>query len=124
MTGPQGPLDQVRNEIMRVMGPEIEARFVQLTPIIARALNHNVPLDEVRIPPPAAKVPAKTAASRTAVQGIVALGLSTVLGFVADTIGGPDFDLLDGGDWKTLGYGAGVAGIMAVLAFGQRKIGR
>lgn len=124
MTAPQGPLDQVRNEIMRVMGPEIDARFEQLTPIIARALNRNVPLDEVRIPPPAATVPAKTAAARTALQAAIALPLSAVLGFVADTIGGPDFDLLDGGDWKTLGYGAGVAGIMAVLAFGQRKIGR
>lgn len=121
MTAPQGPLDQVRNEIMRRLGPEIDARFEQLTPILIKALNRDVPLDTVPDPPVVAPV---TAASRTAVQGVVALGLSTVLGFVADTIGGPDFDLLDGGDWKTLGYGAGVAGIMAVLAFGQRKIGR
>lgn len=122
MTAPKGPIDLVRDEIMRVMGPEIEARFVQLTPIIARALNRDEPIDSVRIPPPA--VPARTAAARTALQAAIALPLSAALGFVADTIGGPDFDLLDGGDWKTLGYGAGVAGIMAVLAFGQRKIGR
>lgn len=124
MTAPQGPLDHVRNEIMRVMGPEIDARFEQLTPIIARALNRNVPLDEVRIPPPPAAVPAKTAASRTALQGFIAVILAAVLGFVADTIGGGEFDLLDLGDWKGLGSGAVVAGIMAVLAFGQRKIGR
>lgn len=121
MTAPQGPLDQVRNEIMRRLGPEIDARFEQLTPILIKALNRDVPLDTVPDPPVVAPA---TAASRTAIQGILALVLSTVIGFVADTIGGPDFDLLDGGDWKTLGYGAGVAGIMAVLAFGQRKIGR
>jgi hypothetical protein len=47
-----------------------------------------------------------------------------VLGFVADAIGGGGVDLLDVDDLKTVGYGAAVAGIMAVLAFGQRKIGR
>ncbi|WP_155288789.1 hypothetical protein [Rhodococcoides fascians] len=124
MTAPQGPLDQVRNEIMRVMGPEIDARFEQLTPIIARALNRNVPLDEVRIPPPVATVPAKTAASRTALQAAIALPLSAVLGYAADVIGGDNFELFDLADWKGLGSGAVVAGIMAVLAFGQRKIGR
>lgn len=121
MTAPKGPIDLVRNEIMRVMGPELDARFEQLTPIIARALNRDEPIDSVRIPPP---VPAKTAASRTAVQGFIAIILAAVLGFVADTIGGGDFDLLDLGDWKGLGSGAVVAAIMAVLAFGQRKIGR
>jgi hypothetical protein len=124
MTGPQGPLDQVRNEIMRVMGPEIDARFEQLTPIIARALNRNVPLEEVRIPPPPATVPAKTAATRTAIQAGIALPLSAVLAYAAETIGGDEFELFDLTDWKGLGSGAVVAGIMAVLAFGARKIGR
>lgn len=121
MTAPQGPLDQVRNEIMRRLGPEIDARFEQLTPILIKALNRDVPLETVPDPPVVAPT---TAASRTAVQGFVALILAAVLGFVADTIGGGNFDLLDLGDWKGLGSGAVVAVIMAVLAFGQRKIGR
>jgi hypothetical protein len=121
MTAPQGPLDLVRNEIMRRLGPMIDAKFEELTPKLLKALNEDAPLESV---PESPVVAPKTAASRTAIQGILALVLSAVLGFVADTIGGPDFDLLDGGDWKTLGYGAGVAGIMAILAFGQRKIGR
>lgn len=121
MTAPQGPLDLVRNEIMRRLGPMIDAKFEELTPKLLKAVNDDLPLSSV---PEAPVVAPRTAASRTAIQGILALVLSAVLGFVADAIGGGGVDLLDVDDLKTVGYGAAVAGIMAVLAFGQRKIGR
>lgn len=121
MTAPKGPLDLVRDEIMRRLGPEIDSRFKQLTPILIKALNRDQPLDTV--PDPPAVTPA-TAAKRTTLQGVVALVLAGVLGFVADTIAGPDFELLELADWKGLASGAVVAGIMTLLAFGQRKIGR
>lgn len=119
-----GPLDLVRTEIMRRLGPEIDARFEQLTPILVKALNRNQPLEEVDIPPATQPVSASTAAKRTAFQGIVTLVLAGVFGFAADTFSGGEFDLLDYGDWKGLGSGAVVAGFMALLAYGQRKLGR
>ncbi|OZF38847.1 hypothetical protein CH296_03985 [Rhodococcus sp. 14-2496-1d] len=121
MTAPQGPLDLVRNEIMRRLGPMIDAKFEELTPKLLKALNDDEPLSSV---PEEPTVPAKTAAARTAVQAAIALPLSAALGYAAEVIGGDDFELLDLTDWKGLGSGAVVAGIMAVLAFGARKIGR
>ncbi|WP_037164952.1 hypothetical protein [Rhodococcoides fascians] len=119
-----GPLDLVRAEIMKRVGPEIDARFEQLIPIFTKALNRNQPLEEVDVPPATEPVQPATAAKRTAVQGVVTLVLAGVFGFAADTFSGGDFDLLDYSDWKGLASGAGVAAIMTLLAFGQRKIGR
>ncbi|OZF05570.1 hypothetical protein [Rhodococcoides fascians] len=121
MTAPKGPLELVREEIMRRLGPEIDARFEQLTPILIKALNRDQPLETV--PDPPAVAPA-TAAKRTTVQGVVALVLAGVLGFAADAVSDENFQIFDLSDWKGLGSGAVVAGIMALLAFGQRKIGR
>ncbi|KZF03205.1 hypothetical protein A2J03_08175 [Rhodococcus sp. EPR-157] len=119
-----GPLDLVRAEVMKHVGPEMDARFAQLIPLFTKALNRGEPLEQVEVPPAVEKVAAGTAAKRTTAQGVVALALAGALGFAADTVAGPDFELLDLGDWKGLGSGAVVAGIMALLAFGQRKIGR
>lgn len=121
MTAPQGPLDLVRIEIMRRLGPMIDAKFEELTPKLLKAINNDEPLESV---PEEPVVAPSTAASRTAIQAAIALPLSAALGYAAEVIGGDGFELLDLGDWKGLGSGAVVAGIMAVLAFGARKIGR
>ena len=119
-----GPLDLVRAEIMKRVGPEIDARFEQLIPIFTKAMKREEPLDSIDIPPATDPVPAGTAAKRTTIQGFVAVILATVFGFVADAVSNEDFQVFDLGDWKGVGTGAIVAGLMALLAFGQRKIGR
>ncbi|NIL76796.1 hypothetical protein [Rhodococcus sp. B10] len=124
MTAPKLPLDLVREEIMKRVGPEMDERFKQLIPIFTRALKRDEPLDSIEIPPATEPVPAGTAAKRTTVQGVVAIILASVLGFAADAVSDDDFQVFDLGDWKGVGTGAVVAAIMALLAFGQRKIGR
>ncbi|MCC8930832.1 hypothetical protein [Rhodococcus sp. I2R] len=124
MTAPQGPLDLVAKEVMRIVGPELDARFEQLTPIIAKALNRGEPLDKVKVPPAGEPVTPGTAAKRTTVQGVIAVVLAGSFGFAADAVSDDSFEVFDLGDWKGLGSGVVVAGMMALIAFGQRKIGR
>ncbi|OZC88355.1 hypothetical protein CH282_09510 [Rhodococcus sp. 06-418-1B] len=124
MTAPKGPLELVREEIMRRVGPEMDARFEQLIPIFTRALNRDEPLEQVKVPPAPEPVTPGIAAKRTTLQGVIALVLAGGFGFASDAVADENFELLDLGDWKGLATGAVVAGLMTLLAFGQRKIGR
>lgn len=123
MTAP-GPLDLVRQEIMRRLGPEIDDRFEQLMPVLLKALNNNVPLEQVPDPNPVPAPAPKTAAVRTLLQGLLVTVLTAIVGVLYTALGDESFQIFSLGDWKTVGTTAVTTALMAVVAYGMRKLGR